>query len=165
MKILFSRYYYLCWCNQLLIFLSLWDTGKKAYPSLIWVSFIFNNAIYVTFLFLSIFSLTNYLLKFFFFCSICVMLSFIYWLWEVPHTLKSNFSLQFMICKFVTRHLLLLKNASRIVLIKKTRDKRSSEKFINREFINKKCKNDNWKDCEMVSEKRRNLSNFTIKWQ
>ena len=70
-----------------------------------------------------------------------------------------------MICKFVTRHLLLLKTASRIVLIKKTRDKRSREKFINREFINKKCTNDNWKDREMISEKRRNLSNFTIKWQ
>lgn len=70
-----------------------------------------------------------------------------------------------MICKFVTRQLLLLKIASRIVLIKKTRDEKSSEKFISREFIDKKPKNDNWKDREMVSEKRRNLSNFTIKWQ
>lgn len=42
---------------------------------------------------------------------------------------------------------------------------KSSEKFISREFIDKKPKNDNWKDREMVSEKRRNLSNFTIKWQ
>lgn len=47
--------------------------------------------------------------------------------------------------------------------MKKTRDKRFSKKFISREFINKKCKNDNWKDREMASEKRKNLPNFTIK--